>query len=96
MFSAKPVKAYRNTIETGDESTAIVHVNFSESWRCKYQSEVQACHFGQNLPQITLHTGMYYIKGGKAGFCTLSESKRQDAAAIWTHMNPVLKDIKMR
>ena len=39
---------------------------------------------------------MYYIKGGKAGFCTLSESKRQDAAAIWTHMDPVLKDIKTR
>ena len=89
-------RAYRNTIETCDESTAIVHVDFSESWRCKYQSEVQACHFGQNLPQIKLHTGMYYIKGGKAGFCTLSESKRQDAAAIWTHMDPVLKDIKTR
>ncbi|XP_026051822.1 uncharacterized protein LOC113038532 [Carassius auratus] len=89
-------KAYRNTIETCEESTAIVHVDFSEFWRCKYQSEVQACHFGQNLPQLTLHTGMYYIKGGKAGFCTLSESKRQDAAAIWTHMDPVLKDIKTR
>uniref|UniRef100_A0A1A8PVR2 Uncharacterized protein n=2 Tax=Nothobranchius rachovii TaxID=451742 RepID=A0A1A8PVR2_9TELE len=88
--------AYRNTIETCDECTAIVHVDFSESWRCKYQSEVQACHFGQNLPQITLHTGMYYIKGEKAGFCTVSESKRQDASAIWTHMDPVLKTIKMK
>nr|XP_054592211.1 uncharacterized protein LOC129157084 [Nothobranchius furzeri]XP_054592212.1 uncharacterized protein LOC129157084 [Nothobranchius furzeri]XP_054592213.1 uncharacterized protein LOC129157084 [Nothobranchius furzeri]XP_054592214.1 uncharacterized protein LOC129157084 [Nothobranchius furzeri] len=88
--------AYRNTIETCDECTAIVHVDFSESWRCKYQSEVQACHFGQNLPQITLHTGMYYIKGEKAGFCTVSESKRQDASAIWTHMDPVLKTIKTK
>ncbi|KAI4827689.1 hypothetical protein KUCAC02_031067 [Chaenocephalus aceratus] len=89
-------KAYINTIESCDESTAIVHVDFSESWRCKYKSEVQACHFGQNLPQITLHTGMYYTKGEKAAFCTLSESKRQDAAAIWTHMEPVLKDIKTK
>ncbi|KAJ4931272.1 hypothetical protein JOQ06_025569 [Pogonophryne albipinna] len=89
-------KAYINTIESCDESTAIVHVDFSESWRCKYKSEVQACHFGQNLPQITLHTGMYYTKGEKAAFCTLSESKRQDAAAIWTHMEPVLKYIKTK
>ncbi|CAJ1066393.1 hypothetical protein KUCAC02_023480 [Xyrichtys novacula] len=39
---------------------------------------------------------MYYTKVGKAAFCTLSESKRQDAAAIWTHLDPVLKDIKTK
>ncbi|KAM3603892.1 uncharacterized protein V6R79_003634 [Siganus canaliculatus] len=89
-------KEYRNTIENCDETTAIVHVDFSESGRCRYQSEVQACHFGQNLPQITLHTGMYYTKGRKAGFCTTSESKRQDAAAIWAYMDPVLKEIKIK
>lgn len=88
-------KAYRNTIETCEESIAIVHVDFSESWRCKYQSEVQACHFGQNLPQMNIPECIM-LRVERQGFCTLSESKRQDAAAIWTHMDPVLKDIKTR
>ena len=39
---------------------------------------------------------MYYTKGEKADFCSVSESKRQDAAAIWTHMDPVLKNIRTK
>lgn len=89
-------KAYREFIKTCSENTVIVHFDFSESWKCKYASEIQACHFGQNLPQLTLHTGMYYTKGEKGAFCSLSESKIQDAAAIWTHMNPVLRDIQTK
>lgn len=89
-------KAYRELIKTCSENTVIVHVDFSESWKCKYASEIQACHFGQNLPQLTLHTGMYYTKGEKGAFCSVSESKRQDAAAIWTHMDPVLRDIRTK
>lgn len=89
-------KAHRNSIETCSENTVIIHVDFSESWNCRYASEVQACHFGQNLPQLNLHTGMYYTKGKKAAFCTVSESKRQDAAAIWTYMEPILKDVRTK
>ena len=85
-------REYRSMIEKGNDSTVIVHVDFSEAWKCKYSSEVQSCHFGQNLPQLNLHTGMYYTK--EQGFCTVSESKRQDASAIWTHMEPVLTDIR--
>ena len=28
--------------------------------------------------------------------CSVSESKRQNAAAIWTHMDPVLRDIQTK
>ena len=89
-------KEYRNMIENCNERSVIVHVDFSEAWKCKYSSEVQSCHYGQNLPLITLHTGMYHTKQEKQAFCTISESKRQDAAAIWTYMNPVLNDITTR
>lgn len=89
-------REYRSMIEKCNDSTVIVHVDFSEAWKCKYSSEVQSCHFGQNLPQLNLHTGMYYTKEQKTGFCTVSESKRQDAPAIWTHMEPVLKDIRLK
>lgn len=40
--------AYRNAIETCSEDTVIIHVDFSESWKCRYASEIQACHFGHN------------------------------------------------
>lgn len=89
-------KEYRNMITNCNETTVIVHVDFSEAWKCKFSSEVQSCHYGQNLPQITLHTGMFYTKHEKAGFCTISESKRQDAAAIWTYMDQILTDIHAR
>ncbi|KAI4816693.1 hypothetical protein KUCAC02_009009 [Chaenocephalus aceratus] len=89
-------REYRSMIENCNDSTVIVHVDFSEAWKCKYSSEVQSCHFGQNLPQLNLHTGMYYTKEEKTGCCTVSESKRQDASAIWTHMEPVLRDIRLK
>ena len=78
-------KAYRELIKTCGENTVVLHVDFSESWKCKYASEIQACHFGQNLPQLILHTGMYYTNGEKVAFCSVSESKRQDAAAMDSH-----------
>ena len=42
-------------------------------------------------PPSSLHTGMYYAKGEKAGFCTVSESKRQDAASIWANVPSKLR-----
>lgn len=39
---------------------------------------------------------MYYTKEQKTGFCTVSESKRQDASAIWAYMEPVLTDICLK
>ncbi|XP_039478424.1 uncharacterized protein LOC120443585 [Oreochromis aureus] len=89
-------REYKNMTRNCNETTVIVHVDFSEAWKCKFNSEVQSCRYGQNLPQITLHIGMFYTKHEKAGFCTISESKCQDAAAIWTYMDQVLKDIHTR
>lgn len=85
---------YRNLIQACKDNEVIVHIDFSEAWKCKYHAEVQACHFGQNLPLLNLHTGMYYTKEAKSGFCTISESKRQDAASIWAYMDPILREIQ--
>ncbi|KAM3616647.1 uncharacterized protein V6R79_021212 [Siganus canaliculatus] len=89
-------REHRNMIQNCNENTVIIHVDFSEAWKCKYSSEVQSCHFGQNLPQLNLHTGMYYTKKEKTAFCTVLESKRQDASAIWAHFEPVLRDIRSK
>ncbi|KAL3981338.1 hypothetical protein ACER0C_017411 [Sarotherodon galilaeus] len=68
-------------IRNSNETTAIVHVDFSEAWKCKFISEVQSCHYGQNLPQITSHRVLH---------------KLQEEAVIWTYMDQVLKDIHAR
>lgn len=39
---------------------------------------------------------MYYTKEDKAGFCTISESKPQDASAIWADMESVFRDIHLK
>lgn len=49
-------REYRSMIQNCNESTVIVHVDFSQGWKCKYSSEVQSCHFGQNLKMTCRHT----------------------------------------
>ena len=62
-------KECRDMITNCDDTTVIVHVDFSEAWKCKYAPEIQACHYGQNLPQIT-----------PIRACTTLNMKRQDSA----------------
>ncbi len=44
---------------------AVIHIDFSENYTCKYSSEIQAVHFGSSHQQATLHTGVLYIGGEK-------------------------------
>ncbi len=71
---------------------AVIHIDFSENYTCKYSSDIQAVHFGSSHQQATLHTGVLYIGGEKEPICfsTVSPSKHQSPPAIWEHMNPVL------
>lgn len=73
---------YRSMIQNCNESTVIVHVYFSEAWKCKYSSEVQSCHFGQNIPQINLHTGMYYTEEEKRDFVQYQNPNNRNVSAI--------------
>lgn len=34
----------------------IIHMDFSENYKCKYQTKIQSAHFGGSKSQITLHT----------------------------------------
>ncbi|KAJ2953949.1 hypothetical protein O0L34_g1586 [Tuta absoluta] len=78
------------------EDEAIVHCDFSENYGTKCNREIQASHFARD--QITLHTVVIYLKiNGQLEaipFCTLSGCLRHDAAAIWHHLEPVLRHIK--
>ena len=74
----------------------IIHINFAESYLCKYSTEIQSVHFGERHRQVTLHTGVLYI-GGKSDvktFCTISDSTDHSRAGIWPYLQPVFADLK--
>lgn len=72
-------------------------IDFSQNYICKYDNEIQSAHFGASTKQISLHTGAFYYRDKLTGkivcnsFCTLSECLRHDAAAVWAHLEPILK-----
>jgi len=87
----------------------MILVDFSENYGCKYSEEVQSAHFGASKGQVTLHTGVLYLNGlntvecqqgyGKQkqkciSFCSMSDSLRHDAAAVWAHLLPLLHLVK--
>lgn len=78
------------------DNEAIIHIDFSENYALKYESEVQAFHFGGSRQELTLHTAVIYMTDDTSNltntsFCTVSENLRHDSAAIWAHIIPLLE-----
>lgn len=72
-----------------------IHIDFAENYVLKFSSEVQSMHFGASKKQLSLHTGVYYIRKDKEpvksiGFCSVSENLDHQAHAIWAHLQDVL------
>ena len=61
-------------------------------------TEIQSMHFGASKKQLSLHTGIQYIGENQKHetFCTVSENLHHGPAAIWAHLQPVLKGIKKK
>lgn len=81
------------------ETEAIIHIDFSENYAMKYESEVQSFHFGGSRQELTLHTAVIYYRDStntvtSKSFCTVSESKRHDSAAVWAHIVPLLEFVE--
>lgn len=87
---------FREKRETLNDNECIVHVDFSENYVCKLATEVQSMHFGASKRQVTLHTVVFYTGKNQTAntFCTVSDSLNHGPAAIWTHLNPILRKIK--
>lgn len=68
--------------------------DFSENYCTKYETEVQAVHFGASKSQISLHTVVVYYTDGEEivarSFCTVSDNLAHQAYAIWAHLDPIL------
>ncbi|CAK1591552.1 unnamed protein product [Parnassius mnemosyne] len=84
---------YKLCRENLKEYEAIIHIDFSENYICKFHQEVQAKHFVKD--QITLHTGVLYIKDqSPESFCSISLDNQHNPESIWAHLDPVLNYIK--
>lgn len=84
------------------DNEVLIHIDFSENYCCKYNEEIQAVHFGGARQQVTLHTGVLYLREKDSEkdtvkpytFCSLSENNRHDAMAVWAHLLPVFEWLK--
>ena len=88
-------RVYRTLRETMPPESCMIHVDFSENFVGKYATEIQAVHFGGSQQQMTLHTGVLYLKNQTIPFCTISPSTQHDPPAIWAHLTPILQMIRL-
>ncbi|CAH0547039.1 unnamed protein product [Brassicogethes aeneus] len=88
----KKIKQLRQNISSG---SAIINIDFSENYGCKYSNEIQSVHFGASKPQLSLHTGVIYFKIGDKlhhqSFTTVSDQLCHKPYAIWAHLQPALE-----
>lgn len=82
-------KVLRNLKEKLTEEEVIIHIDFSENYACKFESEIQSVHFGASQRQISIHTGIAYTIGKTLPFATLSDCLNHSPASIWAHLDPV-------
>ena len=87
-------RAYKSLKDDLHSNEAVVHVDFSENYECKFAAEIQSAHFGASHHQVTIHTGVVYKTDGHQSFASISDSLRHDPAAIWAHMTPVLLQLR--
>ena len=91
-----PMQFYRSLQLKMEHTECLIHVDFSENYTSKLAREIQSMHFGASKKQITLHTGVMHVgAGGKPlTFCSLSDNCEHGPLGIWTHLRPVLDDLK--
>ena len=52
---------YKTGWENLHPDECMLHVDFSESYTCKYTNETQALHLSGSHEQSSLHTGVLYV-----------------------------------
>ncbi|KAL0869426.1 hypothetical protein ABMA27_007661 [Loxostege sticticalis] len=99
LHQFKIIRIVKNNMKS---QSALLHVDFSENYLCKYGTEVQGAHFGGSKAQVSLHTSVLYFKDENIhnklqhkSFCTISENLRHDPTLICAHLNPVIENIKL-
>lgn len=77
---------------------AVLHIDFSQNYNLKVNKEIQAAAFGASKQQISIHTGMLYVKPEenlvKIPFASVSPILSHNATSIWTLLLEPLNYIK--
>ena len=87
-------RAYQSLKRSLQANEAVLHIDFSENYMCKNAAEIQSAHFGASNRQASIHTGVLYRTDGLQSFATISASWRHDPSAIWSHLHPVLSELR--
>lgn len=86
---------FREATKNIKVNEVVLIIDFSENYQCKHNVEIQGMHFGSSRKQITLHTGVAYIKNRKPEpFCTISPNNEHSPFSIWAHLYPVINYFK--
>lgn len=86
---------YLSCITNLKSNEVAIHIDFSENYLCKLSTEVQSMHFGASKAQVTLHTGVLYVKGKTPqSFASISACNDHGPEAIWGHLKPILNYVK--
>ncbi|KAJ8879422.1 hypothetical protein PR048_020030 [Dryococelus australis] len=81
---------------------AVIYMDFSENYNCKFAEETQAFHFDGSRKPVYLHTVVTYLHDKNSqldmpytiqSFCTLSDCLDHGVHTIWTHLKPILKTL---
>ena len=59
MHQARKIREFKGNLQENDLA---LHIDFSENYGCKLNTEIQAFHFGGSRSQVTLHTVVAYTK----------------------------------
>ncbi|XP_072945537.1 uncharacterized protein [Epargyreus clarus] len=95
-------KVIRSIKQNLTPAEGLLHIDFSENYCCKYESEIQSAHFGGSKSQLSLHTCVYYSIDYEAShnfvkttsICSVSTNLRHDPVLICAHLTPVVEKIK--
>lgn len=86
---------FRDLKQNLTESEAVLHIDFSENYSCKMSTEIQSYHFGGSRKQATIHTAVLYKAHSTRSYATVSNSLRHDERAVWAHLEPILKELRV-
>ncbi|CAH0399833.1 unnamed protein product [Chilo suppressalis] len=87
-------KQYQKAVTNMKATEAVIICDFLENYQSKLTEEIQSMHFGASKSQISLHTGMIYLKNRSQSFYMISDNLTHQPPAIWAHLSPILGTVK--
>lgn len=89
-------KAIKFATDNLKKNETLLRIDFSENPVLKYHKEIHSMHFGANKVNLSLHTGVQYMKKKDLEnicFATVSKDLELGVPGIWAHLQPVLREI---